>query len=350
MTEQAPGWQAIDAALASTYPDTEPRHFAPLVRYRLGGRDPLDGISAYPRTDPVPHWHFVSYGLSELYAKESDDVDRSGWGFELTFRLARSAAEPADAEPPRWALSFLQNLARYVYDSHNWFEPGHHIDLNGPIAADRDDTEVRAAAFTLDPELGEADTPHGRLEFLQVVGLTSDEYEAALRWSTAALLDVLAGKLPLLVTDINRASLLRDDDVAAAIRTGIERDGSTTDSLFVPLAQAAVDDSGTTVLTFGAHSIRRILAVLTARRPFNRGLYVQGDDDAIAFTPANEFTTDLVEHVATVALPPGAAEQLAATVQPVAGDYRVPSLPGLVIRVKRSDITDGHGNVVNTIG
>lgn len=349
MTEQAPGWQAIDTALATTYPETEPKHFAPLVRYHLGGRDPLDGISAYPRTEPVPHWHFVSYGMSELYGKESDDVERSGWGFELTFRLARPAAEPADAEPPRWALSFLQNLARYVYDSHNWFEPGHHIDLNGPIAADRADTEVRAAAFTLDPELGDVQTPHGRLEFLQVVGLTSDEYEAALRWSTASLLDVLASKLPLLVTDINRTSLLQDAEVAAAISTGIERDGSATDSLFVPLARAAVAD-GTTTLTFGAHSIRRILSVLAARLPFDRVLYVQGTDDAVAFVPADEFSTETAERVATVTLPPATVRELVTTVEPVAGRYQVPSAPGLVITVERSDITDSHGNVVDTIG
>lgn len=100
----APGWDAIDHALAGLYPQQQPRHYGTLISYRLGGNDPLQGISAYWREQPLPHWHFVTYGLSELYAKESEDLDHSGWGFELTFRLA---AEPSD-EPPVWVMNMLQ--------------------------------------------------------------------------------------------------------------------------------------------------------------------------------------------------------------------------------------------------
>ena len=32
-----------------------------------------DGISACARTDPIPHWHYVSYGLTDLDVKESDE-------------------------------------------------------------------------------------------------------------------------------------------------------------------------------------------------------------------------------------------------------------------------------------
>lgn len=86
-TDAAPGWDAIDAALARLYPGVEPWHVAPDVPTRLGGDDPLHGISAYRRDDPVPHWHLVTYGMSELYEKVSDDPDYSGWGFELTLRV-----------------------------------------------------------------------------------------------------------------------------------------------------------------------------------------------------------------------------------------------------------------------
>src|SRR4051794_12147157 len=108
--DESPGWDAIDAALRPLYGDTEPYHLGTVVKWALGGPDPLDGISVYARTEPVPHWHFISYGMSELYAKESGDPDESGWGFEFTFRLAR---DPADREPPVWAANLLQNLGRY---------------------------------------------------------------------------------------------------------------------------------------------------------------------------------------------------------------------------------------------
>ena len=81
---------------------------------------------------PETHYHFVTYGFSELYEKESDDPEMSGYGFELTFRLACDAAD--DDEPPAWPLNFLQNLARYVFSTGNAFDERHHLTLNGPIA------------------------------------------------------------------------------------------------------------------------------------------------------------------------------------------------------------------------
>ena len=50
----APGWRSIDAALASLYGGQEPARFGTAIRHALGGPDPLDGISAYRRTAPVP--------------------------------------------------------------------------------------------------------------------------------------------------------------------------------------------------------------------------------------------------------------------------------------------------------
>ena len=110
-----PGWDAINAALAPLYAGQEPRHFGTALPYTLGGQDPLDGISVYWADAPVPHWHYITYGFSELYAKESSDADASGYGFELTFRLAAEAGENAGSTPPVWPMNLLQNLARYVF-------------------------------------------------------------------------------------------------------------------------------------------------------------------------------------------------------------------------------------------
>ena len=87
----------------------------------------LFALSAAQRLARTAALRFVrrSHALSELYAKESDDPEVSGYGFELTFRLAMEPGEVADAnaEPPTWALNFLQNLARYVFQSGNVWEP-----------------------------------------------------------------------------------------------------------------------------------------------------------------------------------------------------------------------------------
>jgi suppressor of fused len=68
----------------------------------------------------------------------------------------------------------VQNLGRYVFDSGNWFDAGHTMPLDSPIRAG-EDTAIRSVLFAYDPELPPIETPHGRVAFLQLVGLTEDE-------------------------------------------------------------------------------------------------------------------------------------------------------------------------------
>ena len=340
----SPGWEAIDEALSRLYPGVEPLHYGTMVSWRLGGRDPLDGISVYRRDD---HWHYVTYGMSELYEKESDLAEQSGWGFEFTFRLALQPEDGGD-QPPMWALSLLQNLARYVYTSGNPFAAGHHLDLNGPIALDRPETAIRAAAFAVDPELGEIDTPNGTVRFLQLVGLTLDEYNAVQLWNTERLLTALEPKLPLLVTNLSRASLTEDPEVAAAIAEGIRRDGSSTGSLYVQDARWRTDD-GATVVTVGATAAKRIAQVLPGRLPHGRGLALDASEGGVLFRPGDELAvTEGDGGYLEITLPEEAGAQLAATLQPVAGMY--PVTDALTVEVVVSTIRDQDGNVVEQIG
>src|SRR5437764_15419427 len=95
--QSSPGWRAIDVALDSLYVGREPLHWGTVISWRLGGPDPLDGISAYKNLDPLPHWHFISYGLTELPSQESNTPDLSAAGHELTLR---QACNPSEASPP----------------------------------------------------------------------------------------------------------------------------------------------------------------------------------------------------------------------------------------------------------
>nr|WP_042184330.1 suppressor of fused domain protein [Kibdelosporangium sp. MJ126-NF4]CEL16228.1 suppressor of fused homolog [Kibdelosporangium sp. MJ126-NF4]CTQ94153.1 suppressor of fused homolog [Kibdelosporangium sp. MJ126-NF4] len=324
--EEAPGWAAIDKACARVHGDAKPQHWGTLLKWSLGGEDPLDGVSAYTRAEPTPHWHYVSYGMSELFEKESEDLEVSGWGFEFTFRLARAAEE---TEPPLWPANLMQNLARYVFGTGNWFAPGHHMDAGGPIAADNADSLIRTVAFIADPELGEIDTPNGSLQFLQIVGLTHDEYEAATEWNTESLLDLL--RLPLAVTDINRASLLTPE-LAEQVRTGVERDGSNSGELMVDLAQWDTSDGVT--LRFGVRVGERIARTLRGRLPFGYGLLVASGEQAVGFLPADEFAAEETdEGVLTVSIPDSALDDVVAALRPEAGRTPVPSLPGVTIEI-----------------
>ena len=100
-------------------------------------------------------------------------------------------------------MSFLQNLARYVFQTGNVFEPGHHMDLNGPIMQGAE-TGITAICFARDPSLPELSNPNGKLDFLQIVGVTQDELAAARAWNKELFLDLLSRHTPLLVTSLSR--------------------------------------------------------------------------------------------------------------------------------------------------
>jgi hypothetical protein len=198
----APGWQAIEAKLASVYGEQQPKHWGTVMRYSEGGPDPLDGISAYRAEDP-PHWHYVTFGFSELYQKTSKNRQESGWGFELSFRLRRGKRE---GSPPEWPVPFLQKLARYVFNTGNAFDDEHYVAWGGPItSAER--TPLVALVFSADPVLGAIKTPNGRLQFLRVIGATAEEHTFAGTEGSDKLLALLLKDDPLGVVDLKRKSV-----------------------------------------------------------------------------------------------------------------------------------------------
>lgn len=205
--EDTVGWTAIDNQLKTVYGATEPRHFAPMLHYIAGGQDPLDGISIYDSEQQAFHRHIVSYGMSELYYNEEKaGGDFSKWGFEFTMRVVPFEEDGGD---PMWATAVMNNLARYVFNSGNWFEENQFVPANGPIRLDTD-TDIVGLVFALDPELGRIETPHGEVSFLQMVGITSKELERLqANPSTdevARLIAELKETNPMLLTDLTRKS------------------------------------------------------------------------------------------------------------------------------------------------
>lgn len=345
---EAKGWNAITDAMIAIYGDAEPQHVGTTIKFRDGGPDPLDGISVFSGSQP-PHWHFVTYGFSELYVKESPHLGTSGFGFELTFRVKK--AHPTDSTPPIWAIDLLQNLARYVFGTGNIFGSGHHLNLMGPIARE-ETTAIHAILFVRDAELPPIDTAFGTLEFLQIVGITLDELEAAVCWNTMGLVEFLAQENPLLVTDLARKSVLDDPAIADKIRQRTERDGSMQSSIVTP-TQLSWHMRGQTIhVTLEALGIEEIGKMLDGRIRHGREFTYIGPESAIEFRPESRtrWAIDDDRNVLTIELAPGFAKRWRQSLKPIRGTYRWPELPGLVLTVVPTDILDGTGNVVRTVG
>ncbi len=216
---KAPGWAAIDRALGMVHPGQVPHQFASQRAYDLDGQAPLPAVVAYEGADPS-HWHWVTYGLSELFEKSSADPERSGFGFELTLRLPR---EPGEAAPATWAVQLMQALGHYVLSGHAPLDSGHVIDLGTPfcppVAEDgkERDSALEGVICIPDPQLGKMDTPFGSLLFLQLFGLTRDELELMGEWPLERKVGLVREAYPpVAITDPARGSM-RDDRSKATI-------------------------------------------------------------------------------------------------------------------------------------
>jgi hypothetical protein len=340
---EAPGWDAIDAALRPIYGDREPYHVGTVIPYALGGPDPIHGISAYRNAEPRPHWHFVTYGFSELWAKESSDPDVSGFGFELTFRPTCPARQK---KPPTWALNFLQNLGGYVFETGNPFGVGHTLPLNGPIEQGSS-TLIHAASFAPDPQLPPVATPNGRVEFLQVVGLTMDELAAITSWNAAAFLQLRARDDPFLLTDLSRTSWLADPAFAAKVARRTKRDGSSCGWLSLVLECDTRSDP--VCVRIQSIAVNGLSRRLLGRLPYGREMTLNGEGATVVFKPGKQSRLRLVEDAVTLTLREDHLVEFVRSLRPHAGRYPVPGLRNVIVEVLRTEITDRDGKVVDVV-
>ena len=340
-----PGFQAILAQFAKAYPNQEGEFFGTMVSYRLGGKDPLDYVVVFKSEEGIPNWHYVTCGFSDLYAKEGKNPELSGFGFELTFRLERK-----EEKPPVWPMNFLQNLARYVFQTGNVFEPNQHMDINGPIALEKE-TKLAALGFDRDPLFGSINTPNGRVDFIQVIALTMDEMDSMMLWEGAKFLSLYRRYDPLGIAVLSRDSLLDKEEFKKELDEGIERDGSSTGVFYVSGVSFEVGEYNgmkLAILTMGAGSVSKITAIVKARLSKGRKLYLQEEKLAIAFVMAEKcgFGKES-DDFGVIQLNEKALEEFAA-IEPHVGKYPLRSMP-LFIRVEKTEIRDSQGNIVAVV-
>nr|4KMD_A Chain A, Sufu [Homo sapiens] len=246
-----PGLHAIYGECRRLYPDQpNPLQVTAIVKYWLGGPDPLDYVSMYrnvgsPSANIPEHWHYISFGLSDLYGDnrvhEFTGTDGpSGFGFELTFRLKRETGESA---PPTWPAELMQGLARYVFQSENTFCSGDHVSWHSPL--DNSESRIQHMLLTEDPQMQPVQTPFGVVTFLQIVGVCTEELHSAQQWNGQGILELLrtvpiAGG-PWLITDMRRGETIFEIDphLQERVDKGIETDGSNLSGVS---AKCAWDD------------------------------------------------------------------------------------------------------------
>lgn len=197
------GWEHIEREFLRIYPgQNDPLHFAAMIKWRFGGNDPLDGISIYEGKD---YWHFVTFGLSELYEKVSDNHELSGYGYEMTFKLKKDNYDDLNKEI-RCVCQILQTLARITFQKGVVFGPNEFIRTGQTVGIDsKGESDIRGFICISDPSVNTIDTPNGKVAFIEMVGMTEDEL---LSLSTRDSVKNIYSKLGSDITDYKRKSVL----------------------------------------------------------------------------------------------------------------------------------------------
>ncbi len=199
----APGLDAINERELEIYGNQEATHIATAIPYEMGGKDPLWAVEYFKSEEQQTHFHYVTLGYTNLfYDAECADDKINGFGFEITFRHLPIVGDP---EKPLWAAAFLQNIAKYVWKYQNGFDEYHYMSAGGPFRPKTDST-ITAFVFAIDSEFEELDTPHGHLKFLQLFGITTEEYQDIedKKYTAKELVDKHKKTNPLLITDLFR--------------------------------------------------------------------------------------------------------------------------------------------------
>jgi suppressor of fused-like protein len=191
-------------------------------------------LNAGNPTQGIPeHWHFVSFGLSDLYGDgrihviDSSPDPVSGHGFELTLRLVKTSDNP-----PSWPANLMQSLAKYVFNSKNRICPGDHIPWNKSLDSSNPDSKIQHMLIADDPQLEKIRTPLGSITFCQIVGVTAEEVEQASRYNGKAVLNLLRKDPriggPWLITDLSRPHSVFDlfPQTINMLEADLEREGS----------------------------------------------------------------------------------------------------------------------------
>ena len=201
---EAPGWDAIDKLCDKVYPNQKnPKHYGAMIKWRLGGNDPLDGISVYDGGD---YWHFITYGLSELYEKESEDKEWSGYGMEFTLKLKKDHYENEEDEI-RCICGILQSIARITFTHGELFNAYEYLYTGQTTGIDSNGTSNITGFITIpDDKFVEINTPNGKVRFVEFIGVTDNELRAIQNkeYSVIELLE----KLNTDVTSYTRSSIV----------------------------------------------------------------------------------------------------------------------------------------------
>ena len=143
--------------------------------------------------------------MSELYEKESENKELSGYGYEMTLKLKKYKFEDEEAEIKN-ICGILQSIARITFNKGEIFLPDEFIYTGQQVGMDAKQKSNITGFITIsDTSVNTIDTPNGRVEVLELIGMTDAELKTLS--NKASVMDIYS-KLGSDLTDYRRASIV----------------------------------------------------------------------------------------------------------------------------------------------
>ncbi len=276
-----------------------------------GGVERLAG----PVTRGRPHWLLVTRGLAAR-------------GFELALRVVRHRDEAA---PPAWATALLGTLVERVL-AESLTPDAHQCLLLAEGVAPGSGSELGALAFTADPAWPALQTPSASVPVLLAVPVTGDEARVVREWSPVGLLELLAKVDPLLVTDLERPSLLSSPRARALIEQRVDSEGSSLSTLTAQKSRV-VRAGDTVTWTLSKEAVDSVVSLLKGRTGHLRPFSVVSGPSVVEVVNAEAPRVELKAQALTLGVSLVAARQLRAQLKARPGTYQVELLPNFTVAV-----------------
>lgn len=262
-----------------------------------------------------PHWHLLTFGLGLS-------------GFELSLRVQKLKEELA---APAWAVALLTGLIERVKAGALAGDTNQVLLLASGVAPGTD-SEHAGLVLTPDPEGGALQADGHTVPVFLCVPVTRDEARAVREWSPAGLVEVLARVDPLLISDLERPSLLQSPRARVLIDQRMEREGSSLSTMTAATSELAKSGAGVT-WKLSADAVDTLVSLLKGRIGHLRPFSVVSDGTRVEFLSAEAPSFSLDGQTLVVKLSLVAARQLRSQLRAKAGSYTFDLLPNFTLVV-----------------
>ncbi len=258
-----------------------------------------------------PHWHLLTQGLSPR-------------GYELSLRVQK---EKDELGAPAWAVTLISTLISRATAGQLSADTNQVMVLAQGVAPGTD-SELFGVVFTADPEAPRFSS----VPILLAVPVTRDEARAVREWSPTGLVEVLGKVDPLLISLLDRPSLLQSPRARILIEQRMEKEGSSLSTMTATTSQASKTGDLIT-WRLSVDGVGTLCSLLKGRIAHQRPFSVVSGASRVEVMNGDPAVAEFSRRQLTLKLTLVTARQMRSLLRSTPGTYTFDQLPNFALTV-----------------